>query len=101
MSKRCNKCVSTTSECIKCCENEIYKNVPTVSYFKAYHPVCPRGYKDCVLDPAYIKYKNPKLYKELYGEFTPQDAIYVENGCMERYKEDPNEEYYCYDDGDK
>ena len=38
---------------------------------------------------------------ELYGDKTPEEAIHEENGCMDRFINDPDEEYYCYDDEDK
>ena len=66
-----------------------------------YTPVCPRGYVDCVRDPAYIKYHYPDWYAKLYGDLTPLQAILTEGGCLERTVEDPDEEYYCYDDEDK
>ena len=61
-----------------------------------YIPVCPRGFTDCVRDPAYIKYEDPEWYKELYGDMTPEEAIHKENGCCDRGIEE-----YCYDDEDK
>jgi hypothetical protein len=66
-----------------------------------YTPVCPRGYDDCVRDPAYIKHHYPDWYKELYHDLPPEKAIYVHNGCYDHMQEDPNEEHYCYDDEDK
>lgn len=66
-----------------------------------YKPVCPRGYSDCVCDPAYIKANHSAWYHDLYGDIPPEKAILVEHGCMQRYAEDPNEEYSCYDDEDK
>lgn len=66
-----------------------------------YRPVCPRGYEDCVRDPAYIKHHHPEWYKELYKDLPPEKAIYAHYGCYDRMQEDPNEEYYCYDDEDK
>ena len=36
-----------------------------------YNPVCPRGYSDCVNDPAYILYTDPKYYKKVFGDMTP------------------------------
>ena len=76
-------------------------SLPTKSRFMAYVPTCPRGYVDCVNDPAYILYHHPKWYKELFGDMTPQEAIHVENGCVASVESDPREEYYCYDDEDK
>jgi hypothetical protein len=66
-----------------------------------YKPVCPRGYDDCVRDPAYIQHHYPDWYKELYHNLPPEKAIYMHYGCYDRMQEDPNEEYYCYDDEDK
>ena len=68
---------------------------------KKYIPVCPRGYDDCVWDPAYIQCFYPDWYKELYGDKTPTEAIATENDCLDKVKEDPDEEFYCYDDEDK
>ena len=66
-----------------------------------YKPVCPRGYIDCICDPAYIQHHCPEWYKKLYGDLTPTEALYVKNGCYERFVEDPDEEHYCYDEEDK
>lgn len=66
-----------------------------------YKPVCPRGYDDCVRDPAYIQYHYPDWYAELYGDLAPWQAILAEGGCLERAAEDPDEKFYCYDDEDK
>ena len=51
---RCDKCVAPKSLCIKCRENPIYAEVPQYSQFRIYNPVCPRGYTDCVGDPAIL-----------------------------------------------
>ena len=67
----------------------------------AYNPVCPRGYKDCVSDPAYLKCYHPAWYQTLYGDLTPVQALEVTNGCMDAVRKDPNENFYCYDDEDK
>ena len=69
--------------------------------FTEYKPVCPRGYADCIYDPAYIKFHYPSWYEELYGNMSPEDAIHKEGGCCDKVKEDPEEENYCYDDEDK
>lgn len=66
-----------------------------------YTPVCPRGYTDCVCDPAYIKFRHPEWYNKLYGDKTPEEAAHERGGCFDRLKEDPEEKYYCYDDEDK
>ena len=104
MSK-CERCVSDKSWCIKCIDNPIYQTIlralPQKSCFMSYKPVCPRGYVDCVCDPAYIKYHYEEWYKELYGDMTPEEAIYKENGCWDSFINDPDEKYYCYDDEDK
>lgn len=68
---------------------------------RPYTPVCPRGYTDCVWDPAYIKYHYPTWYQALYGELSPEEAIYQPGGCCEKKMQDPDEIYYCYDDEDK
>ena len=64
----------------------------------AYKPTCPRGYTDCVYDPAYIKYHHPEWYEELYGNKTLEEAT---GECKEKVAKDPDEKYYCYDDEDK
>lgn len=66
-----------------------------------YKPTCPRGYRDCISDPAYIKANHSEWYKEMYGDLEPEEVIKLEGNCLQRVKEDPNEEYYCYDDEDK
>lgn len=66
-----------------------------------YKPLCPRGYEDCVGDPAYIKATHPNWYHKLYGDKTPEEALEEEGGCLERFREDPQMEAYCYDDEDK
>ena len=104
MSK-CETCVSDKSWCTECINFPIYQEVlaklPKKSYYMYNIPVCPRGYVDCVYDPGYIKFFHPEWYKELYGDMTPEEAIYKKDGCHEKYLNDPNEEYYCYDNEDK
>lgn len=39
-----------------------------------YKPTCPRGYDDCIWDPAYIKANNPNWYNELYSDKSPYEA---------------------------
>lgn len=73
-------------------------HLPTV---KGYTPVCPRGYDDCVWDPAYIKHRDPEWYETLYGDLTPEEAAHIRGGCFDRFKDDPEEKYYCYDDENK
>lgn len=98
---RCDKCVAPKDLCIKCRENPIYAEVPQYSQFRAYNPVCPRGYKDCISDPAYLKCYHPAWYQTLYGDLTPVQALEVTNGCMDAVRKDPDEHFYCYDDEDK
>lgn len=99
---KCDKCVTPVflgeKECKECKDNPIYANVPVFSKFRNYMPTCPRGYDDCVNDPAYIKFYHPKWYEALYGDKTPIQAA---ASCREAVKEDPDMEYYCYDDEDK
>ena len=106
MWNKCDICVSDKSWCSKCRDNpevqKILASLPQKSYFMDYIPVCPRGFSDCVCDPAYILCYHPEWYEELYGNKTPLEAIWVENGCMEQFEKDPKmEKYYCYDDEDK
>ena len=49
----------------------------------------------------YIKKNYPIWYEQLYGDKTPEEALYVENGCLARAERDPEELHYCYDDEDK
>ena len=105
MSK-CDTCAVNSKHLCKNCVDSptvqaVLKSLPKTSYYSAYIPTCPRGYADCVCDPAYIKFNYPDWYEELYGDITPEEAIHVKNGCYERFVKDPNEEYYCYDDEDK
>ena len=102
MYSYCNKCVSDKSLCSQCRDNpevqKILASLPKQSFFMNYVPVCPRGYVDCVCDPAYIKYHYPDWYKELYGDKTPEEAA---EKCRQKMLEDPDEENYCHDDEDK
>lgn len=66
-----------------------------------YKPVCPRGYVDCIYDPAYTKASDPEWYKEHYGDMSPSDVISLPGECLDRVKNDPEEHGYCYDDEDK
>ena len=104
MSK-CERCVSDKSWCSQCVDNpevqKILASLPKQSCFMYYKPVCPRGYVDCVCDPAYIKYHYPDWYANLYGDKTPEEAIYKQGGCWDSFINDPDEIYYCYDDEDK
>ena len=105
MNNICDRCVTDKKWCYKCRDSaevqKILMSLPKNSYFASYVAVCPRGYSDCVRDPAYIKFEYPDWYEELYGNITPLEAIWVENGCMERYINDPDEKYYCWDNEDK
>lgn len=60
-----------------------------------YQPVCPKGYKDCVYDPAYVKHNYPEWYAKLYGSLSVEEA--ANQSCLAQI----NEEYECYDDEDK
>lgn len=101
MDMKCQMCVAEKHLCPNCRDNPIYKTVPKQSFFRVYNPLCPRGFNDCINDPAYIKFYHPEWYKELYGDMTPEEALCIENGCMESFKRDPEMNYYCYDDEDK
>lgn len=75
-----------------------WKNNLYLLKHQGYIPTCPRGYSDCVYDPAYIKHCNSSWYKELFGTQSPYEAA---EGCRQQVIEDPDEKYYCYDDEDK
>ena len=96
---RCDRCITDKSDCQFCRDYYKYYWAPTTSRFTACKPTCPRGYKDCVHDPAYIQFNYPDWYKELYGNVTPEVAS--AETCRHRVVEDPDMEYYCYDDEDK
>ena len=95
---KCSICVASKTLCEECRDNPKYKDYPHFSQFQPYIPTCPRGYTDCVGDPAYIKWSDPKWYKELYGDKTPYEAA---EECRRSALEDPDEEYFCYDTEDK
>lgn len=86
----CRKCKRQKYLC------EICKKMSTSDFVLDYTPVCPRGYLDCMSDPGYMKHNRPELYKEIYGDLSPEDAIKVSNGCLERVKVDPDEANWCY-----
>ena len=83
------RCVTDRSLCDDCKFSPKYDKVPTWDHLQEYIPTCPQGYKDCVSDPAYIKYHHPEWYKKLYGDMTPEEA-----------SKECNKECY-YDDEDK
>ena len=88
--------------CLECRDNPIVQRIlmtlPRISHYLDYTPTCPREYTDCVYDPAYIYFHYPDWYKELYRDKTPEEAA---KKCRQKVIEDPDEEYYCYDDEDK
>lgn len=87
-----DKCIQDKRLCHKCTFNESLPKL--ASYLKFYEPVCPKGYNDCVLDPAYIKYYYPDWYKDLYGNKTPVEVALEECGGKALHDD-------CYDDEDK
>lgn len=91
----CNRtdCVNRSPEICVTCKRNVK---PLKDYYQAYKPTCPRGYTDCVCDPAYIKRYHPKWYASLYGELTPEEAS--KKSCRKRSKRDHDD---CYDDEDK
>ena len=89
-----DECIRDKKEyCYKCIHN-IEITIPK-NYFKQYEPVCPVGYTDCVIDPAYIACHYPDWYKDLYGDLTPIQAS--AKSCH------PSSDMFCedYDDEDK
>lgn len=99
MWNKCEVCVNKKTGLCQVCID--HPKAARISYFQLYKPVCPRGFEDCVYDPAYIKYSHPEWYKELYGDMTPEEALRDKSGCWERFVNDPEMNDYCYDDEDK
>lgn len=105
-SLKCEACITDRSLCDLCMDNPKYANVPKASLFqtriyklrKQYTPTCPRGYTDCVCDPAYIQAYHPAEYVELYGSLTPEEAS--ELTCKDQIKADPYNQFSCYDSTD-
>ena len=101
-----NNALDNKSVCINCRDNPLVQKIlqalPKNSYFQTYQPACPRGYGDCIYDPAYIKCYDPEWYENLYGSLTPEEAIMTEAECCRNYK-DNIENMYCemYDNEDK
>lgn len=78
---KCNHCVNKNTEyCETCIDHPKWANRPKHSNFQLYKPTCPFGYKDCICDPAYILWSNPKWYKELYNTLSPEEAAKEEDG---------------------
>ena len=99
----CEFCSSYKDDCNRIAEAISHHHIISVNircdFYEEkplYKAVCPRGFVDCVYDPAYIKFNYPDWYKELYDTLTPEEAIKVENGCYERSMKDPDMKYYCY-----
>lgn len=90
---RCEECVTDKSLCDGCRDNPKYADYPRKSLYREYIPVCPKGYDDCVNDPAYIKHHHSEWYKKLYGDLTPEEVIKTKNSC--------NDDDCYYDDEDK
>lgn len=98
MGVYCSDCIiEDETICQKCSDNPNYRGLHSQKML--YKPTCPRGYSDCINDPAYIKYWYPEWYKELYSNITPEQASV--KSCQKRVEEDLDEIYYCYDDEDK
>lgn len=71
---------------------QINNNTKTNS--EKYEPTCPRGHKDCIYDPAYIRcYYSPNMTEAEFEE--------KKTNCIQRLNDDPEERYYCYDNEDK
>lgn len=66
------------------------------SILEKYTPVCPFGFIDCCLDPAYIKYHHWCWYFALYGDMTPEEAVKTSD-CYEAYKLGECENYTIED----
>jgi hypothetical protein len=103
---KCHRCVNqNTVICLNCRDSEQVQKIldvlPKTSRFQNYIPACPRGYTDCIHDPAYIKFYHEEWYRKLYGDISPEEIIYKTNGCYTKFINDPDEQYYCYDNEDK
>ena len=100
-SRRCSSCIYKEELCISCSENPIYKNIPRNSKFALYKHTCPYGHKDCVNDPAYIKFFHKNIYKNLYKDLSPEQVSEIE--CKPNYEKDKDKtmDFYCYSDEDK
>ena len=100
-SRRCSSCIYKEELCINCLDNPIYKNIPRNSKFALYKHTCPYGHKDCVNDPAYIKFFYPDTFYLAYGQHTPEEASKL--WCKKRFDKDKNKDmdFYCYSNEDK
>lgn len=59
-----------------------------------YIPTCPRGYVDCVYDPAYIKrYHRPDMPQVEFEQMM--------DDCRLSFENDPGMKWSCYDNEDK
>lgn len=90
MALCCKECISDKSLCIKCQFNPDYEFL--ANYYKPYEPTCPKGYKDCVNDPAYIYWIDRDWYNELYENMTVKEASQLSCNI---------DSSNCYDDEDK
>ena len=61
-----------------------------------YTPTCPRGYTDCVNDPAYRQVYDPDVYFKFFGDKSPKEVS--KYTCSRR---DTEFEFVdeCYDNG--
>lgn len=76
LQSKCGRCVNKdTDKCDNCIDHPKWQDRPTQSYFELYRRTCPHGYRDCIYDPAYIKFWYPDWYKDLYGDKTPQEVV--------------------------
>lgn len=64
-----------------------------------YEPTCPRGYKNCTEDPAYIYTFHYGVYRDMYGDKTPVEVSL--NKCLKKVIDDPSEFEKCYSDKDE
>ncbi len=89
----CNKCAHD----LKIYLDNMELHSATKQFF--YTPLCPRGYSDCVCDPAYIHFMHPDWYEAMYGDKSPEEV--VRETCQKRVDEDTDGKFYCYDNEDK
>lgn len=56
------------------CPYAKFKMPTSKPYHEPYKPICPKGYTDCINDPAYIKYYYPDWYTEMYRDKAPEEV---------------------------
>lgn len=92
---KCVDCKTDKKRCVYCKDNVIYRDIPRVSLYTRYKPLCPAGMLDCVDDPAYLKYYFPKEFERLYGNIKEENIVGIHCTALDDNK------CNCYNDGGK